>query len=342
MKTKATSMKFVLAVGAGLSFALPVAVAQIPSTGSGPAPSSSAGQAYPTKAVRLIVPFGSGSTTDTLARIVAQKLTETWGQQVVVDNRAGAGGNIGTDLAAKSTADGYTLLMAAGSHAINASLYRKLPYDAVRDFAPVTLVGSAPQLLVAHSGLAAASIRELIALAKARPGQIRYASGGNGSPSHLAMELFKSMAGVDLVHVPYKGGDPVLRAVLSGEVQLTSSSPRALMPHVKLGKLKALGVTGSSRSPATPEVPTIAESGLPGYSVTAWWGMLAPAGTPQAIVTRLYRDVARLLQTPDLRGRLAAVGITTVGSSPKEFGAFIRREIATWAKVVKESGARID
>lgn len=231
---------------------------------------------------------------------------------------------------------------AASSHAINPSLYRKLPYDAVKDFAPVTLVGSAPQLLVAHAGLAAASIRELIALAKARPGQIHYASGGNGTPSHLTMELFKSMAGVDLVHVPYKGGDPVFNAVLSGEVQLTSGNIRAMMPHVKAGKLKALAVTGSSRSPAAPEVPTIAESGLPGYSVTAWWGMLAPAGTPQAIVTRLHREVARLLQAPDLRDRLAAAGIDTVGSSPKEFGAYIRQEIATWAKVVKESGARVD
>ncbi len=343
MKTMTASVKFFLVVaGAGLGFACPAALAQTTLAASAPALKSAKGQAYPTKPIRLIVPFAIGSTTDTLARIVGQKLAESWGQQVVVDNRAGAGGNIGTDIVAKAAADGYTLLMAAGSHAINPSLYRKLPYDAVKDFAPVTQVGSAPQLLVSHAGLAAASIRELIALAKARARQIHYASGGNGTPSHLSMELFKSMAGVDLVHVPYKGGETVLNAVLSGEVQLTFGNIRSMMPHVKLGKLKALAVTSSSRSPAAPEVPTIAESGLPGYSVTAWWGMLAPAGTPKAIITQLHRELARLLQAPALRERLAAVGIDTAGSSPEAFGAFIRREIATWAKVVKDSGARID
>lgn len=334
MKKLKSHFELLLAAALALGFMSPLVNAQAAET--------TTGQAYPTKAIRLIVPFASGSTTDTLARIIGQKLTESWGRQVVIDNRAGAGGNIGTEIVAKAAADGYTLLLAAGSHAINPSLYRKLPYDAVKDFAPVTQVGSAPQLLVAHSGLAAASIRELIALAKARPRQIHYASGGSGAPSHLAMELFKSMAGVDLVHVPYKGGTLVLNAVLSGEVQLTSGNIRSYMPHVRAGRLKALAVTGASRTPAAPEVPTIAESGLPGYSVTAWWGVLAPAGTPKAIITRLHRDVARLLQAPDLRARLAAVGITTVGNSPKEFGAFIRQEIATWAKVVKESGARID
>lgn len=341
MKTTRAREKFWLAAGGmGIALACLAAFAQTVLAASEPA--SAKGQAYPTKPIRLIVPFATGSTTDTLARIVGQKLTETWGQQVVVDNRAGAGGNIGTDIVAKAAADGYTLLMAAGSHAINPSLYRKLPYDAVKDFAPVTLVGSAPQLVVAYPGLAAASIRELIALAKARPGQIHYASGGSGSPSHLAMELFKSMAGIDLVHVPYKGGTLVLNAVLSGEVQLTSGNIRSYMPHVKAGKLKGLGVTSPSRSPAAPEVPTIAESGLPGYSVTAWWGVLAPAATPKAIVTRLHGEIARHLQVPELRNRLAAVGIDTVGSAPEEFGAFIRKELVIWAKVVKESGARID
>jgi tripartite-type tricarboxylate transporter receptor subunit TctC len=299
-------------------------------------------QPYPVKAIRMIVPFGTGSTTDTLGRLVAQKFTETWGQPVVIDNRGGAGGNIGTEMVAKAAGDGYTLLMAAGSHAINPSLYGKLSYDAVRDFAPVTLVGSSPQLLIASTGLPANSVRELIALAAAKPGQLRYASGGNGSPSHLAMELFKSMAKVDMVHVPYKGGDPVLIALLSGEMQLYFGNIRAMMPHVKAGKLKALGVTSPNRSPAVPEIPTIAESGLPGYAMMAWWGLLAPAGTPKSIVTQLQAEVARMLKVPALRDRLAAVGIDAVGSSPEAFSAYIRQEIKTWAKVVKEAGVRID
>ena len=342
MKMTKANMKFFCVAGAWLGCACPVAVAQVPATGSAPAASPSKGQAYPTKSVRLIVPFSTGSTTDSLARLIAQKLTESWVQQVVVDNRAGAGGNIGTDMVAKASADGYTLLVAAGSLAINPSLYGKLPYDAVKDFSPVTLVASAPLLVVAHPALAAASIRELITLAKAKPGQIHYASGGNGSPSHLIMELFKSMAGVDLVHVPYKGGGPVLNAVLSGEVQLTPGGILAMMPHVKAGKLKALAVTGSRRSPAAPEFPTVAESGLPGFAASGWWGVLAPAGTPKAIVTRLHSELARLLQAPELRDRLARDGIDTVGNSPEEFDAYIRQEIKTWAKVVKDSGARID
>jgi tripartite-type tricarboxylate transporter receptor subunit TctC len=333
MRRAAAGLKRFLAAGAALICAWPAAAAPISSATHPP---------YPTKPIRLIVPFATGSTTDTLARIVGQKLSEAWGQQVVADNRAGAGGNIGTDMVAKAAADGYTLLMAAGSHAINPSLYSKLPYDPVRDFAPITLVGSAPQLLISGTGLAASSVRELIALAAARPGQLRYGSGGNGSPSHLAMELLKSMARIDLTHVPYKGGDPVLNALLSGEVHLYFGNIRAMMPHVKAGRLKALAVTSLHRSPAAPEVPAVAESGLPGYSMLAWWGMLAPAATPKTIVTLLHRETARRLHEPALRDRLAAAGIDTVGSSPEEFGSFIRQEIATWAKVVKSSGMRID
>ena len=299
-------------------------------------------QQYPAKAIRMIVPFGTGSTTDTLARIVGQKFTETWGQPVVIDNRGGAGGNIGTEMVAKAAGDGYTLLMAAGSHAINPSLYGKLPYDAVRDFAPVTLIGSAPQLLIASMGLPANSVRELIALAAAKPGQLRYASGGNGSPSHLAMELFKSMARVDMVHVPYKGGDPVLVALLSGEMHLYFGNIRAMMPQVRASKLKALAVTSPKRSPAVPDIPTIAESGLPGYSMMAWWGLLAPGATSKAIVSQLQTEVARMLKEPALRDRLAAVGIDAAGSGPEEFGAYIRQEIKTWSKVVKEAGVHID
>jgi len=304
--------------------------------GAPPAP------AYPSKAIRLVVPFATGSTTDTLARILGPKLTETWGQQVVIDNRGGAGGNIGTDVVAKAPADGYTLLMAAGSHTINPALYSKLPYDAVKDFAPVTLVGAAPQLLVAGAGVPASSVRELIALAKGKPGQLRYGSGGNGSPSHLAMELFKSMAAVDIVHVPYKGGDPVLVALLSGEIHLYFGNIRAMMPQVKAGKLKALAVSGAQRSPAAPGVATIAESGLPGYAMMAWWGLLAPAATPRPVVAKLHDEVVRQLSEPALRERLAAVGIETAGNTPEEFARFLREEIATWSKVVRTAGIHAD
>src|SRR5262249_2251127 len=254
----------------------------------------------------------------------------------------GAGGNIGTHVVAKAPGDGYTLLMTAGSHTINPALYKTLPYDAVKDFAPVTLVGSAPQILVATASLPANSGRELVALAAAKPGQLRYASAGSGSPSHLAMELLRSMARVDVTHVPYKGGDAVLVALLSGEMHLYFGNIRAMMPQVQGGKLKALGVTSAKRSLAAPEVPTIAEAGLPGYEMLAWWGLLAPSATPGAVVRRLNRDATQLLREPALRERLAAVGIETLSSTPDEFAAFIRSEIVMWAKVVKNAGIRVD
>ena len=285
---------------------------------------------YPAKSVRVLIGFSPGSSTDMVMRMIGPKLTDAWGQQVLVDNRAGAGGNIGTEVVAKAAGDGYTLLMAAGSHTINPALYRTLPYDAVRDFAPVTMVGSAPQLLVAAASLPANSVRELIALAAGNPGQFRYASGGSGSPSHLAMELFKSMTRVDMVHVPYKGGDPVLSALLSGEIHLYFGNIRAMMPQVNAGKLKALAVTSPNRSPAVPNIPTIAESGLPGYTMLAWWGLLVPAATPRAIVTQLHREVTRLLQEQAIHDRLAAVGIDTANSTPEAFGTLIRTEIAAW------------
>ncbi len=298
--------------------------------------------AYPAKAIRLIVPFGTGSTTDMLARFVGQKLVEAWGQPVVIDNRAGAGGNIGTDMVAKAAGDGYTLLMAAGSHTINPALSRTLPYDAVKDFAPIMMIGSAPQLLVATASLPANSVRDLIALATGKPGQFRYASGGNGSPSHLAMELFKSMARIDMTHVPYRGGDPVLSALLSGEMHLYFGNIRAMMPQVNAGKLKALGVTSPNRSPAVPEIPTISESGVAGYTMLAWWGLLAPAATPKPIVSQWHREVTRILQDKAVRDRLAAIGIDIANSNPESFGELIRKEIATWRQVVKTAGIRVD
>jgi tripartite-type tricarboxylate transporter receptor subunit TctC len=329
-------MKF-LSAAAGLA----VILASAPAAAQA-APSASKDSTYPVKPLRLVVPFAAGSTVDTLARLVAQKLTENWGQQAVVDNRSGAGGVIGTDMAAKAAPDGYTLLMAAGSHAINPSLYRKLPYDTVKDFAPVTLVASAPMVVYAHPSVHAASIGELIALAKSKPGQIHYASGGNGSPSHLTMERFRAMAGIDLVHVPYKGGGTIFTALLSGEVQLHAGSMLGLMPQVKAGKLKALAVTGERRSPAAADLPTVAESGLPGFAASGWWGLLLPAGTPKALVTRLHREVVRVLQAPDVRERLAANGIDPVGNNPDEFAAYIRQEMAIWSKVVKDAGLRAE
>jgi tripartite-type tricarboxylate transporter receptor subunit TctC len=297
---------------------------------------------YPTRPIRLIVPSAPGSTADALGRVVAQKLSESWGHQVVVDDRAGAAGIVGTAIAAKAMPDGYTLLVVAGTHAINPSLYSKLPYDTEKAFAPVTQVGAAPLLVVAHPSVPVTSIRQLIDLARSKPGQINYASAGKGTPSHLIMELFKSMAKVDLVHVAYNGGGPVLNAIVSGEVQVMASGVLILMPLVKAGKLKSLAVTGARRAQMAPDIPTVAESGVPGFAVTGWWGILAPAATPTAIVSRLQREIARLLLSPDTKDRLAKDGIETVGSSSADFAKFIHQEIETWTRVVKSSGASAD
>ena len=312
------------------------------------APAASFGQqqaasVYPSQPIRLVVPYGVGGTMDFIWHVLGQKIAPVIGQNLFVDNRGGAGGAIGTDLVAKSPPDGYTILLTASSHAILPSLLKSLPYDAVKDFTPITLVArSVGVVLVVHPSVPARTVKEFVALAKAQPGKLNYGSGGVGSATQFAAESFNLMAGTQLAHVLYQGGDPVLHALLSGEVQLSMGHLRAMMPYVKAGKLNVLGVTSPGRSPAAPEVPTIAESGLPGYRMMAWWGVLAPARTPKAIVTRLQREIARLVQAPDLRDRLAAVGIDTVGSSPEEFGAFIRQEIATWAKVVKDSGARVE
>ncbi len=300
------------------------------------------GKSYPTKPVRLVTPSAPGSTADALARIVAQKLGESWGQQVVVDARAGAAGIVASSIVAKAPADGYTLIMVAGNHAINPSLYSKLPYDPQKDFAPVTQIGAAPLLLVAHPSLPAASIRDLIALAKSQPGRLNYASAGKGTPSHLVMELLKSMAGIDLVHVAYSGGGPVLNAVVSGEVQTLASGVLILMPLVKAGKLKALAVTGQRRSRVAPDVPTVSESGVPGFSVSGWWGVLAPAATPRSIVAKVQRDIGAVLGLPEVQNRLAGNGIEPVASSPEQFSAYIRDEMTRWARVVRDAGIAPD
>jgi len=292
--------------------------------------------------VRLLIPYPPGGSAEILARPIAQKLTELWGQPVVLDFRPGAGGTIASDIAAKSAPDGHTIIMVLAAHAINHSLYAKLPYDTLRDFTPVTLAASLPLIVVTPPSVPANSIKELIALAKAKPGSLNFASAGNGNTSHLAGELFKNIAGVDMVHVPYKGSGPSLIALLGGEVQLMFDSISSSLPQIKAGKLKALAVTSSKRSHVMPQLPTVAESGLPNFVVDGWYGILAPAGTPPAIVNKMSADIARAMQNPDTRERIMASGYDIIGSTPEQFGTHIRSEVERWTKVVKASGARID
>jgi tripartite-type tricarboxylate transporter receptor subunit TctC len=298
---------------------------------------------YPSKPIRFVVAFPPGGGTDIIARSVAQKLSERLAQQVVVDNRPGAGGNIGTDIVAKSAPDGYTLLMgSAGPLAINASLFKAMPFDPVRDLAPVTLAATTPNVLVVHPSLKAATLGDLIALARARPGEINFASSGYGTPAHLAGELFNSMAGVKLVHVPYKGAAPALADLLGGQVQLMFSTMPPALPHVKDGKLRALAVTSAKRSPAAPDLPTVDEAALPGFEANTWHGVVLPAGAQPAIVERLNREIVAILHLRDVVERLSAQGAEPVGSTPEEFAAYIKSETVKWAKVVRESGAKAE
>jgi len=299
--------------------------------------------AYPTKPVRLVVPFPAGGTTDILARAVAQKLSETWGQQVIVDNRPGAGGNIGSELVAKSPPDGYTLLMGTvGTHAINPSLYAKMPYDHVKDFVPVILVAGVPNVLVVNPSLPVNSVQELIAYAKANPNKLNFASSGNGTSIHLSGELFKTMTGVQMTHVPYKGSAPALTDLIGGQVQLMFDNLPSSLQFIKAGKLRALAVTSLARSSTLPELPTLAESGLPGFEASSWFGVLAPAGTPNDIVKKLNGEIAAWLASPDAKEKLAAQGAIAAGGTPDTFVTHIAAESAKWAKVVKASGAHVD
>ena len=296
---------------------------------------------YPVKSIRIVVPLAAGGPSDLLARTVGQKITEAWGQAVVIDNRTGANGVVGTELVAKSAPDGYTLGMGTnGTHGINAALFSKLPYDTVNDFAPIARLGVAPYVLVAHPSLPVKGVPELIQLARARPGQITIASGG--SASHLASALFKSMAGVDLLLVPYKGNSLAVTAVLSGEISLVFGNIAQSLPQVKAGRMRALGVTSARRSAVMPEVKTIAEAGVPGFETSTWYGMLAPAATPRAIVDRLNGEIVRILQLPDVRERLAAEAFELPADTPDQFAAIIRSELSRWAKVVKDTGARVE
>ena len=300
-------------------------------------------QAYPTKPIRIVVPFPAGGTTDVLARAAAQKLAETLGQPAVVDNRPGAGGNIGAELVAKSAPDGYTLLMGTvGTHAINPGLYPKLPYDHVKDFAPVILVAGVPNVLVINPALPVNSVQELIAYAKANPGKLNFASSGNGTSIHLSAELFKTMAGVQMTHVPYKGSAPALQDLVGGQVQLMFDNLPSSLALIKGGKLKALAVTSATRAAALPDVPTLAESGLPGFEASSWFGLLAPTGTPPPVIARLNGEIAKWLATPEAKEKLLAQGANAAGGTPEDFARFITAETAKWQKVVKESGAKVD
>jgi tripartite-type tricarboxylate transporter receptor subunit TctC len=315
--------KFVGALCLGLSLAFSAATAY--------------SQDYPQRPIRLVVPFPPGGGTDIVARAVAAKLGETLHTSVVVDNRAGAGGTIGTDIVARAAPDGYTLALVSGSHVINPSIYPKLTYDTIRDFAPVTLLVSAPAVLVVNKSLPVNSVQDLIKLAKSKPGKLFFASAGVGTPPHLAGELFKTMAGVDIVHVPYKGNAQVLTDTISGQVSFTFPTLPSAMPYIKNGTLRALGVTGAHRSPSAPDIPTIAESGVPGYEATSWYGIVAPAGTPPQIVDKLHEALANSVKQPEMQKLLFDLGLEPVGSSPAEFSAQIKTEIEKWATVVKRS-----
>jgi tripartite-type tricarboxylate transporter receptor subunit TctC len=305
--------------------------------------SAACAQPYPVKPVRLVVTYTAGGPADIAARALAQKLAEMWGQQVVVDNRAGAGGIIGTELVAKAAPDGYTLLHGtAAGLIINPLLVKKLPYDTFRDFAPVSMVVIVPQLLVTHPALPATTLKELIALAKARPGALNYASVGIGSPNHLGMELLKSMAGIDMVHVPYKGATPAMADLIAGQVQLAFNGMASVLPQIASGKMKAIAIGSARRSPAAPDVPTVAEAGLPGFEYVAWNGNFAPAGTPAALVNRLSADIRKALAAPDVVQRLASLGSEPGGNTPAEFAAYVKADHARWARVVQAVGLKAE
>ncbi len=299
-------------------------------------------QSYPQKPIRIVVPFPAGGTTDILARAIGQKLTDSFKQQVIIDNRPGAGANIGAEIAARSPPDGYTLFGISTIHAINPSLYSKLAYDPIRDFAPITNVAATSQILTVHPSLPVTTVKQFIAYAKAKPGELNYSSAGNGSQPHLTGELFKTMTGVNLVHVPYKGAPPAMTDLLAGQVALTFATAPSAVPHVRSGKLRALGVSTAARIKALPDVPTIAEAGVAGFEAAGWNGLVAPAGTPAAIVERLNSTIVSIVQEPAMSKYLADQGADPWTMTPAQYADYIKSEVAKWAKVVKASGAKID
>ncbi|MBI4191888.1 MAG: tripartite tricarboxylate transporter substrate binding protein [Betaproteobacteria bacterium] len=298
---------------------------------------------YPGKPVRWVVPYPPAGGADIVVRIIAQRLAASTGQPVVVENRAGAGGNVGSEMVAKAAPDGYTILLAnVAPMAINVTLYAKLPYDPVRDFAPITLLASFPNVLVLHPSLPARSVTELVKLARARPGQLSYASAGSGSTTHLSAELFKTMGGLDMLHVPYRGGAQALTDLLGGQISMYFSALPGAMPHINNARLRALAVTSARRSVAAPEIPTMAESGFPGYEADTWIGVVAPAGTPRVAISRLHDEITRILSAAEVRERLLAQGAEPLTNTPEQFAAHIKSEIVKWAKVIKASGARAE
>jgi tripartite-type tricarboxylate transporter receptor subunit TctC len=302
---------------------------------------AAAAQTWPAKPVRIVVGYPPGGPTDVLARIVAQKLTESWGQQVLVDNRPGASGMIGAEVTVRAAPDGYTLLMVPVTYAVTPSLYPKMSYDAVRDLAPVAQVAAAPFMLVVHPTLPVKTVKDLIALARSSPGQLNYASASTGGMPHLAGELFNTMTGVKMVHIPYKGAAPATTDLLSGQVSLMFNNMLSAMPHVKNNRLRAVAVTSTKRSAAVPELPTIAET-VPGYEASGWYAALAPAATPRELITRLNNDMNRVMKMPDVTQRLAGDGVEAVGTTAEQFGRYLQQEIVKWGKVVKASGAKAD
>ena len=299
-------------------------------------------QAYPSKPIRLIDPFPPGGGSGVMARMIGQKLSETWGQPVVVDNRAGAGGALGSELVARSAPNGYMLLMATAGTAVSNPLLSNVPFDPLKDFAPVVQTTSVQLMLATHPSLPVRSVKEFVALARAQPGKINFASAGNGTFTHLSGELFKAMAKVDIVHVPYRGGGPAMADLLGGQVQVTWASLVNVLPHTKTGKLRPVAVTGSRRALAAPELPTIAESGLPGYEVIQWYGVLAPAATPDEVIDKLNREINAILSLPEIRMRTLSSGAEPAGGTPQQFATMLKTEITKWAKVIKDMGIRID
>jgi tripartite-type tricarboxylate transporter receptor subunit TctC len=299
--------------------------------------------AFPSKALTIVVPFSAGGTTDILARVVGQYMSKDLGQPVIIDNRAGAGGNIGAQMVARAAPDGYTLLMGTvGTHAINQSLYKKMPFDPIKDFAPITRVALVPNLLVANPGQPYKNVKELIAYAKANPGKVTFASSGSGTSIHLSGEMFSQMAGVEMQHIPYKGSAPALTDLLGGQTAIMFDNMPSVIGHVKAGKLRPLAVTTPQRSPALPDVPTIAEAGVPGYSATSWFGLLAPANTPAPVIAKLNASILKALADPEVKKKMAEQGAEPHGEKPEQFAEFIRSETAKWGQTVKKSGATAD
>ena len=306
-------------------------------------PMAAFAQGYPSKPIRFVVPYPPGGPLDTIARLLGQKVSEGVKQPVIVENKPGAGGNIGADFVAKSLADGHTILMGAvATHAINPTLYAKIPYDPVRDFAPITQVASTPNVLVVNPSLPVSSVAELITHAKANPGKLNFGSGSTGSAGHLAGELFNSLAGVQMTHIPYKGAAPAMQDLIGGQIHLMFDNLASSLTQVRAGRVKALAVTTAKRSSLAPELPTVAESGLAGFDISTWFGIFAPAGTPREAITRLHTEFTRALAAPDVREKMLNMGAEPVGNSPAEFAAFIRVEAEKYARVIKASGARVD